>query len=53
MGVSEGPVTLPVFGVFPDGSLLVDAYSWETGTVTGGEISLVTRSGLILLGEGH
>jgi alpha-amylase len=52
MGVSEGRVTLPVFGVFPEGSRLVDAYSGETGTVTGGEISLVTRSGLILLGEG-
>jgi alpha-amylase len=53
MGLSEGPVTIPVFGVFPDGSRLVNAYSGETGTVTGGEISLVTRSGLILLGEAH
>jgi alpha-amylase len=43
--------TIPVFDVFPDGAELVDSYSGETGTVVNGEISLVTASGLVLLGE--
>jgi alpha-amylase len=47
----EGSKTIPVFGVFPDGTELTDAYSEETGTVTNGEISLVTESGLVLLSE--
>ncbi len=47
----EGSVRIPVFGVFPDGAELIDGYSGETGTVTNGEISLVTESGLLLLSE--
>jgi alpha-amylase len=51
MDQGAGSKTIPVFGVFPDGSELMDAYSGEIGTVTNGEISLVTGSGLVLLGE--
>jgi alpha-amylase len=47
----EGSKTIPVFGTFPDGTELLDAYSGATGTVTNGEISLVTESGLVLLGK--
>ncbi|NNG15103.1 MAG: alpha-amylase [Gemmatimonadales bacterium] len=50
MDQGEGPRTIPVFDVFPDGTELVDAYSGRTGTVANGEISLVTASGLVLLG---
>ncbi|MGD8867618.1 MAG: alpha-amylase family glycosyl hydrolase [Gemmatimonadales bacterium] len=46
-----GAKTIPVFDVFPDGVELLDAYSGRTGTVRDGEISLVTESGLVLLGE--
>jgi alpha-amylase len=51
MGQAGGAVTIPVFGVFPDGTELLDAYSRQTGTVTNGQISLVTESGLLLLSE--
>jgi alpha-amylase len=51
MDQGEGFKTISVFGVFPDGTELLDAYSGETGTVTNGEISLVTESGLVLLSE--
>jgi alpha-amylase len=51
MDLGEGAKTIAVFDVFPDGTELVDAYSGETGTVVSGEISLVTESGLVLLGE--
>jgi alpha-amylase len=51
MDQAEGSKTIPVFGVFPDGAELRDAYSGETGRVTDGEISLVTESGLVLLGD--
>jgi alpha-amylase len=51
MDQGEGSKTIPVFEVFPDGTEMVDAYSGETGRVTNGEISLVTESGLVLLGE--
>jgi alpha-amylase len=43
--------TISVFGVFPDGTRLVDAYSGVGGTVKNGTISLTTRSGLVLLAE--
>ncbi len=46
-----GSKTIPVFGLFPDGTKLLDAYSGETGTVTSGEISLDTPYGLVLLSE--
>ncbi len=51
MDQGAGSKTIPVFGVFLDGVELIDAYSGEMGTVTDGEISLVTPSGLVLLGE--
>jgi alpha-amylase len=47
--VGEGAKTIPVFGVFPDGTELVDAYSGVTGTVRNREISLTTGFGLVLL----
>ena len=51
MDQGEGAKTIPIFNVFPDGTELIDAYSGETATVTNGEISLVTVSGLVLLSE--
>jgi alpha-amylase len=51
MAQGEGSKTIPVFGAFPDGTELTDAYSGETGTVRNGKISLVTASGLVLLSE--
>jgi alpha-amylase len=45
-----GRKTIPVFGVFPDGTVLVDGYSGATGTVTNGSISLNTAFTLVLLG---
>jgi alpha-amylase len=46
-----GPKDISVFGVFPDGTELVDGYSGATGTVRGGRISLTTSAGILLLGE--
>ncbi|MDH5197736.1 MAG: alpha-amylase, partial [Gemmatimonadota bacterium] len=51
MGQGDGAKTIPVFGVFPEGAELLDAYSGTTGTVTDGAISLTTPFGLVLLGE--
>ncbi|MHC4506683.1 MAG: alpha-amylase family glycosyl hydrolase [Planctomycetota bacterium] len=51
MDQGEGAKTIPVFGAFPDGAELVDAYSGATGTVTNREIALMTGSGLVLLSE--
>jgi alpha-amylase len=51
MDQGRGTKSIPVFGVFPDGTELVDAYSGNTGTVSNGEILLDTRSGLVLLAE--
>jgi alpha-amylase len=50
MDQGEGAKTIPVFGVFPDGTELVDAYSGVSGTVRNGAVSLTTGSGLVLLG---
>jgi alpha-amylase len=50
---SRGSKTIPVFGVFPDGAVLVDAYSGERGTVTNGSVSLTTGFDLVLLSEGR
>jgi alpha-amylase len=44
-----GPKTIPVAGVFPDGTELVDAYSGIAGTVAGGTIALDTPHELVLL----
>jgi alpha-amylase len=51
MDQGEGAKTVPVFGVFPDGSKLVDAYSGDSGVVRDGTISLTTKSSLVLLAE--
>ena len=47
----EGAKTIPVFGVFPDGTELVDGYSGVRGPVRNGSISLTTPFGLVLLSE--
>jgi alpha-amylase len=51
MDQGEGAKTIPVFGVFPDGTELVDAYSGVSGQVRNSTLSLTTGSGLVLLGE--
>ena len=51
MDQGRGAKTIPVFGVFADGTPLLDAYSGETGTVANGAVSLTTPFGLVLLGE--
>ena len=49
MDQGEGEKTIPVFGLFPDGTGLVDAYSGATATVTEGSVTLTTGSDLVLL----
>jgi alpha-amylase len=51
MDQGEGAKTIPVFGVFPDGTELVDDYTDVRGKVKNGTISLTTGSDLVLLGE--
>jgi alpha-amylase len=51
MDQGAGAKTISVFGVFPDGTRLVDAYSGVGGTVKNGTVALSTRSGLVLLAE--
>jgi alpha-amylase len=51
MDQGEGAKTIPVFGVFPEGAELVDAYSGARGTVRNGAVVLATPSGLVLLAE--
>ncbi len=51
MDQGEGAKTILVFGVFRDGTELVDAYSGTQGTVRNGTISLTTAFGLMLLSE--
>ena len=46
-----GAKTISVFGLFPDGTRLVDAHSGVSGTVRKGVVSLTTGSGLVLLAE--
>jgi hypothetical protein len=47
----ERAKTIPVFGVFPDGTRLVDAYSGVTASVKNGMVSLTTPLALVLLAE--
>jgi len=49
MDQGTGAKTIPVFGVFPDGTELVDAYSGMLGMVREGKISLTTPFDLVLL----
>lgn len=51
MDQRDGPRTIPVFGVFPDGSELVDGYSGAKGRVKQGAVTLATGSALVLLSE--
>ncbi len=51
MDQGEGAKTVPVFGVFRDGTEVVDAYSGAGGTVRNGRVSLTTAFGLVLLSE--
>jgi alpha-amylase len=51
MDQGEGAKTIPVLGVFPDGTTLVDGYSGVSGTVANGAVTLTTPFGLVLLGE--
>lgn len=51
MDQGKGAKTIPVFGVFPSGTELVDAYSGVRGIVKDGNITLTTGSGLLLLAE--
>ncbi|HEV7366058.1 MAG TPA: alpha-amylase family glycosyl hydrolase, partial [Gemmatimonadales bacterium] len=51
MDQGTGAKTISVFGVFPDGTRLVDAYSGVGATVRKGAVSLTTGSGLVLLAE--
>jgi alpha-amylase len=46
-----GAKTIPVFGVFPDGTEVVDGYSGVRGRVGSGSVSLTTAYGLVLLSE--
>ena len=51
MDQGEGAKSIPVFGVFPDGTEVVEAYSGTGGTVRNGVVTLTTGSGLVLLAE--
>ncbi|HTL04136.1 MAG TPA: alpha-amylase family glycosyl hydrolase [Gemmatimonadales bacterium] len=51
MDQPAGAKSLPVFGVFPDGTRLWDGYSGATGVVAQGRISLSTPFDLLLLAE--
>jgi alpha-amylase len=49
MDQGEGEKAIPVFGLFPEGAELVDAYSGTAATVTDGSVTLMTPSDLVLL----
>ena len=51
MDQGEGAKIIPVFGVFPEGTELVDGYTGVTGRVRNGAVSITTGSGLVLLSE--
>lgn len=49
LDLEPGSKTISVYGLFPEGTELLDAYSGEVGVVTGGEITLDTAYELLLL----
>ena len=49
MDQGQGEKTIPVFGLFPEGAELVDAYSGTTATVEDGSVRLTTAADLVLL----
>jgi alpha-amylase len=51
MDLPEGARTIPVGGVFTDGTDVVDAYSGVTGTVRAGGAALASGGSLVLLAE--
>ena len=51
MDQRRGRKTIPIFGVFRNGTDLVDAYSGATGTVRHDSIALTSDDSLVLLGE--
>jgi alpha-amylase len=51
MDQGEGPKTIPVFGVFVDGTELVDSYSGVSGRVRDDKVSITTGSSMVLLSE--
>ena len=51
MDQGEGAKTIPVFGVFRDGTRLEDSYSGTRGTVRGGRVTLSTPFSLVLLSQ--
>jgi alpha-amylase len=50
LDLDEGEKTLPVSGLFPDGTRLYDSYSRQWATVDGGTITLESPWGIVLLG---
>ncbi|MCL7983904.1 MAG: alpha-amylase family glycosyl hydrolase [marine benthic group bacterium] len=51
VGLEPGRVTVPVFGVFSEGVELEDSYTGDRTIVSEGEVTLVTESGIVLLGR--
>ncbi len=51
LGMDPGPKSLLAYGVFPEGTELVDAYSGQHATVLGNRVELDTPYGIVLLGE--
>ena len=51
VGEPKGAKTIPLFGVFPDGTLLEDGYSGDSATVKKGSVTLTTPYDLVLLGQ--
>ncbi|HXY70348.1 MAG TPA: alpha-amylase family glycosyl hydrolase [Gemmatimonadales bacterium] len=49
MDQPKGPKAVPVYGTFPNGTELVDAYSGEEGRVRGGAVAINTPFDLLLL----
>jgi alpha-amylase len=52
LDLRRGYKAIPVFGVFPSGTEVTDAYSGETATVRNDSVALTSAFGLVLLGEG-
>jgi alpha-amylase len=46
-----GEVTIPVGDAFADGTTVMDGYTGRTAVVTDGAVTVMTESGVILLGE--
>jgi len=51
MDQPKGPKTINLFGMYTEGTELMDGYSGDSGTVRNGELSLTTPFDLVLLSE--